>query len=426
MKKSPSALFDTLSYIVEQFKACQSSDSKTIISNWVAECLPKDSVKDFYIKDYQLILNFLYIYRGSTDTFNSYRRELERLVQWSWFMQDKSILDLKRFDIEAFIEFCQKPDPNWIGVKTVAKFKYKNGLRSPNTDWRPFIVKVSKKAFKDGKRPDKDDFEISSNGIKQIFAILGSFYNFLIQEEILDGNPVLQIRQKSKFIQKQQNFTIRRLSDLEWQTVMETAEIMATESPNQHERTLFILNALYGMYLRISELSATARWIPQMNHFERDMNEDWWFKTVGKGNKLRQVAVSPTMLKALKRWRGHLGLSTLPSVDDQSPLIPKAIGKGPIESTRAIRNIVQVCFDKAYEKLIKNNKKEDAEMLRSATVHWLRHTGISDDVKVRPREHVRDDAGHSSGATTDKYIDVELRERAKSAGNKKKIILNED
>ncbi len=50
-----------------------------------------------------------------------------------------------------------------------------------------------------------------------------------------------------------------------------------------------------------------------------------------------------------------------------------------------------------------------------ATVHWLRHTGISDDVKRRPREHVRDDAGHSSGAITDKYIDVELSARAKSA-----------
>lgn len=42
--------------------------------------------------------------------------------------------------------------------------------------------------------------------------------------------------------------------------------------------------------------------------------------------------------------------------------------------------------------------------------HWLWHTGISEDVKIRPREHVRDDAGHSSSAITDKYIDIELRE----------------
>ena len=46
----------------------------------------------------------------------------------------------------------------------------------------------------------------------------------------------------------------------------------------------------------------------------------------------------------------------------------------------------------------------------------LRHTGILDDVKFRPREHVRDDAGHSSSAITDKYI--ELRERRSSARKK--------
>ncbi len=56
-----------------------------------------------------------------------------------------------------------------------------------------------------------------------------------------------------------------------------------------------------------------------------------------------------------------------------------------------------------------------------ATVHWLRHTGISDDVKHRPREHVRDDAGHSSSAITDKYIDIELRARHQSA--KEKLII---
>ena len=61
----------------------------------------------------------------------------------------------------------------------------------------------------------------------------------------------------------------------------------------------------------------------------------------------------------------------------------------------------------------------EAEQLQSVTVHWLRHTGISDDVKIRPREHVRDDAGHSSSAITDKYIDIELRARHASAKNKK-------
>lgn len=61
---------------------------------------------------------------------------------------------------------------------------------------------------------------------------------------------------------------------------------------------------------------------------------------------------------------------------------------------------------------------QEADILKTATVHWLRHTGISEDIKHRPREHVRDDAGHSSGAITDKYIDVELQDRAESAKEK--------
>ena len=62
---------------------------------------------------------------------------------------------------------------------------------------------------------------------------------------------------------------------------------------------------------------------------------------------------------------------------------------------------------------------EEADSLGEATVHWLRHTGISDDVKHRPREHVRDDAGYGSGAITDRYIDVDLKERHRTAKSKK-------
>ena len=79
---------------------------------------------------------------------------------------------------------------------------------------------------------------------------------------------------------------------------------------------------------------------------------------------------------------------------------------------------MQNCFDQAIIKLKKDDFIEEADSLLEATVHWLRHTGISDDVKIRPREHVRDDAGHSSSAITDKYIDIELNERHRSAWKK--------
>jgi len=55
--------------------------------------------------------------------------------------------------------------------------------------------------------------------------------------------------------------------------------------------------------------------------------------------------------------------------------------------------------------------EENASDLRTATVHWLRHTGISEDVKIRPREYVCDDADHNSMQTTNRYIESDEHER---------------
>lgn len=403
--KSPLPIFDSLEHIDKV------DDNSSFSSN-------------INIQDYRKSFEFLKSYTGSQGTFNAYRREIERLLHWCTLISLKSLIELKRQDIEEFIHFCQKPPKAWIGVNKVPRFINKEGERSANPEWRPFVVTISKIAHQKGERPNPKDFEISQSALKDTFAILGSFFNYLLQDEYVSINPVALIRQKSKFIRKSQGPSkIRRLSVHQWQYVITTAQHMAEASPELHERTFFMMSLLYGMYLRISELAASKRWTPQMNHFYRDSEGSWWFTTVGKGNKQRQIAVSDSMLEALKRWRKYLGLPSLPSPADLSPLLPKSKGDGTISSTTYIRKIVQTCFDQAVHHLNQDGFREEAESLAEATVHWLRHTGISDDVKRRPREHVRDDAGHGSGAITDKYIDIELKERHKSA--KSKLIISE-
>lgn len=371
-------------------------------------------------KDFLHCLGFLKSYSGSLGTFNSYRRETERLLQWCWQVNGTTLCKIKRDDIEQFVRFCQNPPHSWISLKKVPRFIDADGLRKPNPEWRPFVVTQNKSAHKRGDKLSVNQFSLSQGAVQEIFAILSTLFNFLIAEEYLVSNPVALIRQKSKFIRKrQQNAPIRRLSLTQWDAVLNAAERLANENPEKHERTRFILSMLYGMYLRISELAASDRWIPTMNDFARDSNGSWWFTTVGKGNKERQIAVSEAMLNSLSRWRIFLGMTPLPSPADNSPLIPKLRGSGPMSDTAPIRRLVQLCFDAAADDLRRMNESEEADNLASATVHWLRHTGISEDVKIRPREHVRDDAGHSSSATTDRYIDVELQERYQSAKNKK-------
>jgi site-specific recombinase XerD len=406
MLDQPQPLFDTIECINDQIQF-----------NYLSQ--------QYKLNDIEQAQSFLKSYKGSQGTFNSYRREIERLLHWCALVANKSLKELKRDDIEAFIIFCQKPPRSWIGKTKPARFIIKEGLRIPNPEWRPFVVTLSKLARRKGAEIDPKKFALAHGSLRELFAILSSFFNYLLQEEYVTMNPVMLIRQKSKFIRKSQGQAkIRRLTELQWQYVIKTAKDLAALDPALHERTLFIMSTLYSMYLRISELAASVRWTPSMNHFHRDSDGHWWFTTVGKGNKERQIAVSDSMLKALKRWRAHLNLSLLPSPADLTPLLPKTKSTGPIKSMNYIRNIVQYCFDQAIEQLQQDGLAEEAETLNEATVHWLRHTGISDDVKIRPREHVRDDAGHSSSAITDRYIDIELRERHRSA--KKKIISDED
>ena len=376
---------------------------------------------EFANNDFELARNFLREYDGNEATYNSYRREVERLLQWTWLLQKKSILKLSRIDMEDYLNFCNSPPLHWIATAKVPRFIEQDGLRVPNVTWRPFVVTVSKIAARQGVNPNPKEYVFSDRALKEVFSVLGSFFNYLIIEGLTELNPVLQIRQKSRFLRKNQGAPIiRRLTELQWDYVIETAKQLAAQNPQRHERTLFIMSALYGMYLRISELTASTRWEPKMNHFSKDNDDNWWFTTVGKGNKQRNITVSDAMLASLKRWRKHLSLTTLPSPDDNSPLIPKERGAGAISSTNQIRNIVQFCFDYTVNRMQTDGFAEEANSLQSATVHWLRHTGISDDVKIRPREHVRDDAGHSSSLTTDKYIDIDLRER--HASGKKKLI----
>lgn len=367
------------------------------------------------VDDYQLASEFLYSYRGSPDTFSTYRREIEHFLHWCWLVARKSLRDIRREDVEQYVEFARKPPKAWIGAQQAPRFLERGGERLPNPDWRPYLLTPGSAGAQ--------TYALSQSALQAIFAVLGSFFNFLIQEEYLEFNPVAQIRQKSKFLRKAQGARpIRRLSELQWSALLEAAEELAdpqSGNPARHERSVFILHALLGMYLRISELVETPRWTPRMGDFERDQEGNWWFRTVGKGNKERVVSVSDDMLQALTRYRRSRGLSDLPPPGDAQPLVHKTRGAGGITSTRQIRLIVQQCFDRAQEKLAREGFAEEAQGLSAATVHWLRHTGISEDVKHRPREHVRDDAGHGSSAITDRYIDVQLRERHASARRKR-------
>jgi site-specific recombinase XerD len=359
-------------------------------------------------QNYILVIKFLLCYKGIPDTFSSYRRELEKLMLWLIFIRKCSVLKLTTKDAEDFIIFCQNPPKKWITDKVYKRFIKPKGTNTSvaNPKWRPFVSKTPSK------------YEPSSAVIRSLFAILGSFFSYLVNEDYIEKNPVSMIRQKGKFLVKKDQQIVRKLTDKQKIYVIDAVKKLAKSDPESHERSLFIIKCLLSMYLRISELTKTYRYNPKMNDFHKDSDGNWWFFTIGKRNKERYVTVSDEMLASLKRYRTFLGLTPLPLSDDETPLITPLRGRGNISSTRQIRRIVQLCFDTACNELMRKGFTEESIELKNATVHWLRHTGISQDVKTRPLAHVQADAGHDNISTTGRYIDVLMKERHKSGKDK--------
>lgn len=370
-------------------------------------------------KELKLCIEFLKSYANSKDTFTSYRREVERMLHWAWLVGKKPLKEINRNDVRDYLSFVTNPPKNWMSTKITSRFiETSDAGRIPNPQWRPFVAKVSKVARRHGKEPNKAKYQLSNKSIEAIFAVLSSMFIYLQQEEYLDVNPIALIRQKKSYIQRQQARKVtRKLSFLQWNYVITTCEEMARED-QQHERTLFLMSAFYLLGLRISELAYAKDRMATMGNFAPDKRGLWWYTTVGKGNKIRDVAVPNELLAALKRYREFLNLTPLPHRDEPTPLFPKQKGQAGL-GTRQIRNIVQMVFDRAIDKLQAIGKKDEAEDLATATVHWLRHTAISNEVEYRPREHIRDDVGHENPATMDKYIDIDRLARHQSAQSKK-------
>lgn len=371
--------------------------------------------------DMEHVRNFLRSYSGLETTFRSYRTQVERLMLWSWLKQGKSILDLTRSDAEDFMRFVLNPDPEWVGSSVRDRFIKAGEIFEPNPMWRPFGIQPKKSVLKEiaegartiGAVPT--EYKPAQGSVRQVFAICSSFYDFANADGFGSGNPFRAIKQKSTFVARQKKKSSgKALSKLQWDFVCETAEIMAAEEPERHERTLFILVTLFSMYLRVSDLVGNQNWTPTMGAFVRS-GENWWMRVIGKGNKEAEISVRPDYLPYLARYRASRNLAPMPAPDEDTPLITKLNGE-PGLTDRQIRSIIQLVFDRALERMKSEGFPEhEIGELRQASLHWLRHTSATFDAPHRDIKHLQADMRHENMSTTqDIYYNTDDQERAAS------------
>ncbi len=367
-----------------------------------------------WAKDY-----LLYIGRNKSEhTYVRFRNDIEKFLLWVILVDLKPLDDLRKGDMLRYIDFCVAPPVEWISGNLHDRFIQENGYFTSNPKWRPFrqtAPKYDKERVLDPKR-----FRPALQTLQSTFVALSSFYRHLIDEEICFGNPVpLAKRDCKHLIKDSQVKSVSRLTEQQWQYLLVTAVELADSDPI-FERNLFVIATMKTLFLRLSELSERQDWTPLMSHFWSDEDNAWWFKAYGKGKKVRDITVPKSYLPFLARYREWRGMSPLPTKGEQNVLVEKIRGRGGLTS-RHVSRLVQQVFDAAFDKMKTEKGLDQAQKLKEATTHYLRHTGASMEIeRDRPLKDLSEDLGHSSSATTDTvYVQVERKRRASSGKDRK-------
>jgi len=350
--------------------------------------------------DVDAIKAWLARFADTRTTFDSYRRESERLLIWAQVELRKPLSSLTHEDMLVYQRFLADPQPasRWV-------LKGKRKLSRFETDWRPFAG------------------PLSPTSQRQAIVILNTLFSWLVNAGYLAGNPLSLSRQRNR---KAKPRVVRYLDHDLWNEVKVTIELMPKETDRQREnyfRVRWLYTLLYLGSLRISEVTGNS-----MGGFfsrkDKEGEERWWLEITGKGDKTRLVPATSELIVELARYRRQCGLSTMPLPRDSTPLLLPIGGKQRSMTRSALHQIVKRVFETTAVRL---EAKEDnfasrADLLRSASAHWMRHTGgthmLDHGIGLT---NVRDNLGHSSIATTNQYAHTEDDVRHKETESNHRI-----
>ena len=333
--------------------------------------------------DLDAVRAWLARYVGTKTTFESYRKDAERLVLWAIFQHGKPLSSLTHEDFLVYERFIADPQP-------ALKWVNSSGKKHPRSDprWRPFHG------------------PLSATSQRQTMVILNVMMSWLVNAGYLSGNPLSLSRQRARRAKPR----ITRYLDHDlWGEVKSFIESMPKETDRErihYFRTRWLFTLLYIGGLRISEVAENV-----MGSFfcrrDKDGEERWWLEALGKRDKERLIPATNEMMVELGRYRRELGMAPYPSPNEETPLILPNEKRRDAVTRAAVHNMVKVILEKTGTCLRSRGLEFEARtaMIEQASAHWLRHTAGSHmaDSAVDLRT-VRDNLGHESLSTTSQYL----------------------
>ncbi len=303
--------------------------------------------------DLEAIQQFLDSVRHSLHTVRTYTKEIERFLLWSLLERNKALSSVSLDDFVAYEKFISSPSEYWCGSRGIKQVTFEGKF---NAKWRPFTG------------------PLSLNSQKIAIATLNSMMNFLVAANYLSSNPLnLDKKHRQKLARKTKQEVSHALSNDEWQFIWVYLDDLPQDSESQikqYERLRFILIMFYCTACRIGEFASHT-----MGSFNQHPNGKWYWHVIGKGDKPAELPVNSILLDSLVRYRKYLGLSPLPFIDDETPLLLNKNGSKGV-TARQLSRLLNSFFSNVAEK-IEGKHPHSAENIRHATAHWIRHTALS-------------------------------------------------
>lgn len=352
--------------------------------------------------DLQAVRSWYKRFEDTPRTHDAYMREAERLILWTVLQKKKPLSSMSHEDFMEYEEFLKNPQPEKVWVSEL-----KLARTSPR--WKPFYG------------------PLSASSINHAMGIINNMMSWLVNANYLAANP-LSLRRKKNEGAKKRRLT-RYLDAAQWEATLRFIETMPRQSNEEqlaYERARWVFRLFYLAGMRISEVCENT-----MGGFQSTMDSKgqyrWNLIVTGKGSKERAIPVGAPLMSALRRYREHIGLSPLPSPNEQTPLVCSLRNQDlhqPI-GRQAMDKIVKACFKGTVamlEQSSDDNDKNTAMILQFASAHWIRHSAGSHmaDAGVDLR-HIRDFLGHENIQTTSIYLHADDEARHESITNLHKL-----
>ena len=402
-------LFDTAEQIHEQADLALYPDLQKALGS-----LPVDH--QAAMDDFHIALRFLTKYSDVSGTFNRFRSEIQRFLNYTWQIARRSLAQADSDLVSSYFTFLKTPPKPWVSHGIYAGFVSRNGQRRFNPQWRPLALRS-----KDPAAP----YSMTQASLNASRTALQTFFKYLILHDYLQRNPLLDVRKRDRNAKpsliSDKDAEVRRLTDWQWSYLLETLTELASQDA-RYERHLFVIVTMKSLFLRVSELAPRPvergqLRTPTFGDFRRiiiDGESYWVYSVFGKGDKTRQVTLPDAYMDYLKRWRNHLQLtSPLPVPGETTPILPSK--KGNAIGKRQVQRIYEQAMVATADRMEKEGFTDEAKQIlaiRSET-HYLRHTGASQAIEAGADiRHISEELGHANATFTESvYVNSEQARR---------------